>query len=147
MSDIPFWVTFHFEWLSILSDITFWVTFHLRNIPFWVTFHFEGYFILSDIPFWVTGLCLNLNDENCGGILRFILPCKRDCQPIFFKKQGIYQRYAKLWLLRPLIKNIPDSSHQYGSNVTFGASLASQMREEYVFEKKIFWKLDLKGGK
>ena len=28
--------------------------------------------------------------------------------------------FAKLWLVRPLIKNIPDSSHQYGSNVTFG---------------------------
>ena len=68
--------------------------------------------------------------------LRFILPYKRDCQPIFLKKQGIYSLYAKLWLVRPLIKNIPYSSHQYGSNVTFGASLASQMREEYVFEKK-----------
>ena len=28
--------------------------------------------------------------------------------------------------------NIPDSSHQYDSNVTFGASLPFQMREEYV---------------
>ena len=79
--------------------------------------------------------------------LRLTLPCKSDCQPIFLKNQGIYSVYAKLWLLGPLIKNIPDSSHQYGSNVTFGASLAFQMRKEYVFEKKIFWKLDLKGGK
>ena len=28
--------------------------------------------------------------------LRFILPCKSDCQPIFLKKQGIYSFYAKL---------------------------------------------------
>ena len=28
--------------------------------------------------------------------LRFILPCKSDCQPIFLKKQGIYSLYAKL---------------------------------------------------
>ena len=56
--------------------------------------------------------------------LRFILPCKSDCQPIFLKKQGIYSFYAKLWLVRPLIKNIPGSSHWYLSNVTFGASLA-----------------------
>ena len=69
---------------------------------------------------------------------RFILPCKSDCQPILLKKQGIFSLYAKLGLLRPLIKNIPDSSHQYGSNVTFGASLAFQMREEYVFEINIF---------
>ena len=42
MDDIPFLVTFHFKWHSILSEITFWVT-----------FHFESYSILSDIPFWV----------------------------------------------------------------------------------------------
>ena len=66
---------------------------------------------------------------------------------MFLKKQGIYSLYSKLWLVRPLIKSIPDSSHRYGSNVTFGASLAFQMREEYVFEKKNFWKFDLKGGK
>ena len=29
-------------------------------------------------------------------ILRFILPCKSDCQPIFLNKQGIYLLYAKL---------------------------------------------------
>ena len=57
---------------------------------------------------------------------------------IFLKKQGIHSLYAKLWVLRPLIKNIPHSSHWYGSNVTFGASLAFQMREKYVFEKKYF---------
>ena len=79
--------------------------------------------------------------------LMFILPCKSDWQPIFLKKQGIYKCYAKLWLLRPLIKNIPNSSHQYCSNVTFGASLAFQIREEYVFEDFFFFKLDLKGGK
>ena len=78
--------------------------------------------------------------------LRFILPCKSDCQPIFLKKQGIYSLYAKLWLFRPLIKNIPDSSQQYGSNVTFGASLAFQMREEYIFEKKDFLKIGPQGG-
>ena len=72
-------------------------------------------------------------------ILRFILPCKSDCYSIFLKKRGIYSLYANLWLLRPLIKNIPDSSHQYGSNVTFGASLAFQIREEYVFEENIFF--------
>ena len=78
--------------------------------------------------------------------IRFILPCKNDCQPIFLKKQGSYSLYAKLWLVRPLIKNIPDSSHWYLSNVTFRASLAFQTREEYVFEF-FCWKLDLNGGK
>ena len=29
-------------------------------------------------------------------ILRFFLPCKSDCQPIFLKKQGIFSLYAKL---------------------------------------------------
>ena len=71
---------------------------------------------------------------------------KSDCQPIFLKKQGIYSLYAKLWLLRPLIKNIPDSSHQYSSNVTFGAGLAFQMREEYVFEENKFVKTWPQGG-
>ena len=57
---IPFWVTFHFEWYSILSDIPFSVTFYFEyhsifnDIPFWVTFHFKWHSILSDIPFWVT---------------------------------------------------------------------------------------------
>ena len=63
-------------------------------------------------------------------VLRFILPCKSDCQSIFFKKQGINSLYTKLWLVRPLIKNVPDSSHQYLSNVTFRASLEYQMREQ-----------------
>ena len=45
--------------------------------------------------------------------LRFILPCKRECQPIFLKKQGVYLLYAKFWLVGLLIKNIPDASHQY----------------------------------
>ena len=35
-----------------------------------------------------------------------------------------------------MIKNFHDSSHQYLSNVTFGSSLAFQMREKYVFEEK-----------
>ena len=48
---------FQFEWHFKLSDI-----------PIWVTFHFEWHSILSEIPFWVTGWCLNLNDENWGGI-------------------------------------------------------------------------------
>ena len=65
---------------------------------------------------------------------------------MFLKKQGIYSLYAKWWLLRPLIKNIPDSSHQYYSNVTFEASLAFQMREEYVFKKKDFLKIRPQGG-
>ena len=92
----------------------------------------------------------NLTVENLGHFsikLGFILPCKSDWQPIFLKQQGIYSLYAKLWLVRPLIKNIPDSSHQYLSNVTLGASLALQMREEYIFEKNSFLKLDLKGVK
>ena len=71
---------------------------------------------------------------------RFILPCKSDCQPIFFKKQGTYLLYAKLWLVRPLIKNIHDSSHRYLSNVTFGTWVAFQMREEYVFWRKKYLK-------
>ena len=52
----------------------------------------------------------------------------------------------KIVTFKALIKNIPDSSHRYVSNVTFGASLAFLMREEYVYEKNYFWKLDLKGG-
>ena len=74
LCDILFWMTLHFEWHSIFSDFPFWVTFHFEwhsifsDIPFWVTFHFEWYSILSDIPFWVTYWCLNLNDENWGGI-------------------------------------------------------------------------------
>ena len=68
LSDIRFLLTFHVEWYSILSDIPFWVTFHLEwysilsDIPFWVTFHFEWHSI------WVTDWCLNLKDENWGGI-------------------------------------------------------------------------------
>ena len=69
---------------------------------------------------------------------KFILPCKSDCQPIFLKNQGTYSLYAKLLLLRLLIKNIRDSSHQYLSYVTFGVSLAFYMREEYVFAENIF---------
>jgi hypothetical protein len=38
--------------------------------------------------------------------------------------------------LLTLRKNIPYSSQQYLSNVTFGAILAFQMRKEYVFEEK-----------
>ena len=30
------------------------------------------------------------NSDLIIGILRFILPCKSDCRPIFLKKQGIY---------------------------------------------------------
>ena len=67
-------MTFHFEWHSILSEFQFLVTFHFEwhfifgDIPFWVSFQFEWHSILSDISFWVTGLCLNLNNENWGGI-------------------------------------------------------------------------------
>ena len=69
------------------------------------------------------------------------MPCKSDCQTIFLKKQGINTLYTKLWLVRPLIKNIiPDSSHWYLSNVTFATSPAFQMREEYIFGKKYFLK-------
>ena len=46
----------------------------------------------------------------------------------------------------PGLSNIPDSSHRYGSNVTFGASLAFQMREEYVFEEKNSLKIGPQGG-
>ena len=69
-------------------------------------------------------------------ISRFILPCKSDCQPIFLKMQGTYSLYAKLWLVKPLIKQIHGSSPRYLSNVTFETSLAFQMREECIFEKK-----------
>ena len=72
----------------------------------------------------------------------FILPQQSVCQSIFFKIQGTYLLYAILW---PLIKNFLDSSPQYLSNVTFGTSLAFQMREEYMFETIYFWNLNLKG--
>ena len=72
---------------------------------------------------------------GCMQRLRFILLCKSKCQPIFLKKQDTYSCHAKLWLVRTLIKNIHDSSHQYLSNVTFGASLAFNMREEWLFEE------------
>ena len=45
-----------------------------------------------------------------------------------------------------MIKNIHDSSHQYLSNVTLGASLAFQMREEYVFEDYFLLKIGPQGG-
>ena len=79
--------------------------------------------------------------------LRFIWPCKSDCQLIFPKMQRTYSFFAKLWFVRPLIFQICDSSPRYLSNVTFWTSFAYQMREEYVLLKKIVWKLDLKGGK
>ena len=78
--------------------------------------------------------------------LRFIWPCKSDCQPISPKIQRTYSLFVKLWFVRPLIFKIRDSSPQYLSNVTFGTSFAFQIRKEYVFEKNIFWKSDLKGG-
>ena len=92
--------------------------------------------------FGIPWRCTYASDRLCSlgrhvlavTILRFIWPYKSECQPIFLKKQGIHSLYAKFWLLRPLIKNIADSSHWYGSNVTFGASLAFQVREEYVFD-------------
>ena len=67
-------------------------------------------------------------------ILGFILPCKSDCQPIFLENA------RHILTLRNIVtfKNIPDSFHRYGSNVTFGASLAFHMRKEYVFEKRVF---------
>ena len=79
---------------------------------------------------------LTWNDANCLWrtlTWRLILLCKSDCQPIFLKKQGTYSLYAKYWLVRPLIKNIHLSSHQYLSNVIFRASLAFQMSKGYVF--------------
>ena len=97
---------------------------------------------LTFYDFWLTS-----NDLLLTSKLRFILQCKSNCHSIFLKKQGIYSLYAKLWLVRPLIKNIPDSSHRYLSNVNFWVSLEFQMREEYVFEKIFFGKLYLKGGK
>ena len=93
--------------------------------------------------FWISKKGITSSDSTFSSTVsshksldtsRLILPCKSDCQPMFLKKQGTHSLYAKLWLVRPLIKNIHDSSHQYLSNVTFGASLALQMREEYVFE-------------
>ena len=108
------------------------------------TFTTNTFFLLKGIfAFLVLN---NANISTKKSILRFILPCKSECQPIFLKKHGIYSLYAKLWLLRPLIKNFPDSSHRYGSNVTFGASLAFQMQEEYVLKKNIFFKTWPQGG-
>ena len=92
------------------------------------------------------GCLIPMTEHILSYTLRFILPCKSDCQPIFLKKQGIFSVYTQLWLLGPLIKNIPDSSHQYGSNVTFGESLAFQMREEYVFEEIFFLKIGPQRG-
>ena len=85
LSDNIFWLAFYVEWLSFLNNILFWVKFNfewhsiLGDNPYWVPFHFEWHSILidipfewhsvkSDIPFWVIGWCLNLNDENWGGI-------------------------------------------------------------------------------
>ena len=45
----------------------------------------------SDGP-WGVGCTFN----HLLDILRFILPCKSDCQPIFLKKQGIYFTLRKI---------------------------------------------------
>ena len=37
------------------------------------------------------------------GILRFIWPCKSDCQPFPQKMQGTFSLFVKLLLIRPLI--------------------------------------------
>ena len=58
--------------------------------------------------------------EECR--LRFIWPCKSDCQPIFPKIQRTYSLFEKLWFVRPLDF----------SNVTFGTSFAFQMREVFL---------------
>ena len=41
MREIPILLTLKFEWHSILSNIQFWVTFHFTDISFLVTFHFK----------------------------------------------------------------------------------------------------------
>ena len=63
----------------------------------------------------------------------------------FSWKSKANTHFAKKILLRPLIKNIHDSSHWYLLNVTFGATLVLHMRKKYVFEKQYFWKFDVKG--
>ena len=94
---------------------------------------------------WVFRLSRGCRDCVSLHRLRLILPQQSVCQSIFFKLQGTYLLYAIMWLVRPLIKNILDSSPRYLPNVTFGTSLAFRMREEYIFEKNYFWNLDLKG--
>ena len=71
--------------------------------------------------------------------LRFILPCKSDCQPIFPKMQRTHLIFSKLWFVRPQIFQIRDSSPQFISNVTFGKSLAFQWREECVLDFFLNW--------
>ena len=80
-------------------------------------------------------------------LLRFILPCKSDCQPIFLKMQGTYSLYAKLRLERPLIKQNHDFSPRYLSNVTFGTSLAFPIRDKFVLKKEYFLKVGPPGRK
>ena len=61
------------------------------------------------------------------------------------KKKG-EELSTKLWLVRPLIKKIPDSSHQYLSNVILGAGLAFQMKGDYNLKNKIFLKIGPQRG-
>ena len=72
---------------------------------------------------------------------RFILPQQSICQSIFKRKAPHYLTHSRDW---PLIRYIPDSSPQFISNVTFGTSLAFQMREEYMLIF-IFFNLDHTG--
>ena len=70
---------------------------------------------------------------------RLILPWKSDCPPVFLKMQGTYSLYAKFWLVRPLNDWIHDSAPRYLSNITFGTSIAFQMRKYHIFLKKYFF--------
>ena len=118
------------EWL--LHSVGAQMYFHITFLWKFCSTHHAFLWILS---------CMNMH------ILRFMWPCKSGLHPIFPKMQCTHSLFAKLWFVRPLIFQIRDSSPQYLSNVTFGTSFAIQMREEYDFEKNIFWKLDFKGGK
>ena len=51
---------------------------------------------------WNEKLCLCANMQLIVK-LRFIWPCKSDCQPIFPKMQHTYSLFEKLWFVRPLI--------------------------------------------
>ena len=94
------------------------------GIPYTHVIHINSYDALLTSPIEDTLIF------PTAGILKFIWPCKIDWQPIFPKMQRTSSLVAKLLFVRPLICQICDSSPQYFSNVTFGKSLAYQMRKE-----------------
>ena len=54
------------------------------------------------------------------------------CRSINSSNSGWHLLYAILWLDRPLFKNVLDSPSKYLANAAIGASLAFQIREEYM---------------